>query len=402
MRKLLSAAAGALGLACAPAAYVIATATLAAATTVATEAELRAAFDSDSEVVLANDIDLVDCGEGDVDRDTATGPLVLDGQGHTIRQTCRGERVLSVNTDSDVTIKNVTITGGDATTDDGGGYQHAGTGNLSIVDSTIAGNTGCSEGGGVEVEEADAVQIIRSTLTGNRSFEESAVDLDEGGSLLVENSTVTGNIADAHGAVYGEDDPQNDGVLQLVYSDVVGNVAGPSGCVLPDAASAAEPEGADEPVAPQQIGEPANIGKNDTFHLQSFGSVVALPEGGPNCASNGEPFTDTVSDGYNYSDDDTCGFTDPTDQQNAPDPQLGALADNGGPTQTLLPAATSPLLDAIPLASCQADGAAQVTTDQRGITRPQGTGCEIGSVEIEVVVPPTPAPITVVTPTFTG
>jgi hypothetical protein len=42
------------------------------------------------------------------------------------------------------------------------------------------------------------------------------------------------------------------------------------------------------------------------------------------------------------------------------------------------------LLDFIPIASCQADGAAGVTTDQRGIARPQGPGCEIGSVEVEV------------------
>jgi hypothetical protein len=26
------------------------------------------------------------------------------------------------------------------------------------------------------------------------------------------------------------------------------------------------------------------------------------------------------ADGYNYSDDDLCGFTEPTDNQNSPDP----------------------------------------------------------------------------------
>ena len=77
------------------------------------------------------------------------------------------------------------------------------------------------------------------------------------------------------------------------------------------------------------------------------------------------------------------------------DPVLGALANNGGPTQTLLPLTGSPLLDAIPPASC---GAA---VDQRGITRPQGTGCDIGAVEVEVVTP-APAQAAVVTPKFTG
>jgi hypothetical protein len=60
----------------------------------------------------------------------------------------------------------------------------------------------------------------------------------------------------------------------------------------------------------------------------------------------------------------------------------------------MLPASTSPLLDAVPAASCQADGASAVTTDQRGVTRPQGTGCDIGAVEVAVAVP--------VDPSFTG
>ncbi|MGZ4715805.1 MAG: choice-of-anchor Q domain-containing protein [Acidimicrobiales bacterium] len=54
-----------------------------------------------------------------------------------------------------------------------------------------------------------------------------------------------------------------------------------------------------------------------------------------------------------------------------------------------MPATGSPLLNAVPTGSCQADGASGITTDQRGITRPQGTGCDIGAVEVEVAAPPT-------------
>jgi hypothetical protein len=99
----------------------------------------------------------------------------------------------------------------------------------------------------------------------------------------------------------------------------------------------------------------------------------------------------TDSSGYNFSDDDSCGFTA-----------------TGGPTMTLLPAATSPLVDAIPVANCHDDGAATLDTDQRGVTRPQGSGCDIGAVELEAVVPVTPVeppaaptPVTVA-PRFTG
>jgi hypothetical protein len=49
------------------------------------------------------------------------------------------------------------------------------------------------------------------------------------------------------------------------------------------------------------------------------------------------------------------------------------------------------LIDAIPIADC---GAMQgISTDERGVTRPQGPGCDIGAVEVSVIV---------VTPKFTG
>ncbi len=58
-------------------------------------------------------------------------------------------------------------------------------------------------------------------------------------------------------------------------------------------------------------------------------------------------------------------------------PLLGALLDNGGPTQTMLPATGSPAIGVVPSGSC---GSAQ---DQRGYTRPGGgkAGCDIGAVE---------------------
>ncbi len=57
-------------------------------------------------------------------------------------------------------------------------------------------------------------------------------------------------------------------------------------------------------------------------------------------------------------------------------PLLGPLQDNGGPTWTMRPLAVSPAIGAGSLAACTA-------TDQRGVPRPQGAGCDIGAVEIE-------------------
>ena len=80
-----------------------------------------------------------------------------------------------------------------------------------------------------------------------------------------------------------------------------------------------------------------------------------------------------TSNGHNLEDGNTCGFNATGDQPNT-DPLLGPLADNGGDTLThaLLPG--SPAIDA---GVC----IAEITTDQRGVARPQGTTCDIGAYE---------------------
>ena len=80
---------------------------------------------------------------------------------------------------------------------------------------------------------------------------------------------------------------------------------------------------------------------------------------------------------------DSCGLTEPTDLVNvsAEDLKLGPLADNGGPTMThaLLPGSVA--IDRIPPAMCvDADGQ-PLTTDQRGVARPQGGACDVGAFE---------------------
>jgi hypothetical protein len=58
------------------------------------------------------------------------------------------------------------------------------------------------------------------------------------------------------------------------------------------------------------------------------------------------------------------------------DPKLGPLALNGGPTRTHALLLGSPAIDAASTPDCP-------TTDQRGVLRPQGAACDIGSYERE-------------------
>ncbi len=223
----------------------------------------------------------------------------------------------------------------------------------TITDSTVAGNTRVGPGGGLVVsiveltDDAPQAQVVvvRSTFSGN-----SATGADgRGGGIYavtgevhVDDSTFSGNSAEVTGgAVYTS---TGDAVLR--HATVVGNSA-PTG---------------------------ANIGT--AAGLASFGSVVgAAAGGGADCAIAGA----TTSAGYNVGGDASCAFVGgPGDQSNVGDVQLGTLADNGGPTQTLLPLGTSPVAGAVPAAACTV-----FAVDQRGVTRPTGTDCEAGAVEIE-------------------
>lgn len=58
---------------------------------------------------------------------------------------------------------------------------------------------------------------------------------------------------------------------------------------------------------------------------------------------------------------------------------LGPLVDNGGPTETVALLARSPAVKVIPsgTVSCGIG----IATDQRGVSRPIGTGCDVGAYE---------------------
>jgi uncharacterized repeat protein (TIGR01451 family) len=142
------------------------------------------------------------------------------------------------------------------------------------------------------------------------------------------------------------------------------------------------PGTAGSPGSPGDAGEASEAGTGGNIAvgiatLTVDGTVVALAVSGGDCSG-----VDAVSESYNADSDDSCNFDDPTDLpgMDAAALALGALADNGGPTQTQRPDPSSVLVNDIPDADCFVD------VDQRGVTRPQGGGCEIGAVELAVEV----------------
>jgi predicted outer membrane repeat protein len=353
---------------------------------VATETQYRDALtalsgDNTGPHVIEVTADIVlDDGTGDPSY-TGTRPLTVNGNGHTI-DAGGNNRVLRFATASPLlTINDLTLTGGTDT--DGGGAIRA-FGSVSVNGSTFTGNTGPNGDGGA-IWADGSVSANNSTFTNNTATNGGAIDA--GGAVTVTGSTFAGNVADVDGGAIAATNDVSvtnstvtgnsgnidtgaidaTGRLALTYTTVASNGAAPSGEQLE----------ADELVA--------------------YGSVVADGQGpGTNCEVSGT----TTSNGYDYSDDASCAFTGTGDTQNGADPQLLALGDFGGPTQTRPPAVTSPLVDAIPVAACDPT----VTTDQRGLPRPSdgnddGTdGCDIGAVELQATPPP-PSPPTPAAPT---
>ena len=160
------------------------------------------------------------------------------------------------------------------------------------------------------------------------------------GTLTVSNSTFSGNVAYRGGGIINES-----GTVTVVNSTFSGNSGNEYG---------------------------GGIFNEDSLTLKN--TILANNPTGGNCDNDG-----TITDGGgNLEDANDCGFS--TSLTNT-DPNLGALADNGGPTQTFALAADSPALDAGDDTIC---AAAPVNNhDQRGVTRPQGTHCDIGAYERE-------------------
>jgi hypothetical protein len=103
-------------------------------------------------------------------------------------------------------------------------------------------------------------------------------------------------------------------------------------------------------------------------------SILANGQGGGNCGGQA-PITDA---GYNIDSGSSCGFSAASHSMINTQPQLDALASNGGPTQTMALPAGSPAVNAIPSTVTGCTG----TTDQRGTIRPQGAGCDVGAYEL--------------------
>ena len=265
------------------------------------------------------------------------------------------------------TVTGTTIEGN--TAGSGGGLDSFG-GAMTLRSSTVRGNSAASSGGGI-LNSID-LQVIETTIRDNQAVGEGGSGggiFNNGGQPTITRSTLSGNSAGSiGGGIFN-----NAGSLTITNSTLSGNSAGRDGGGIFNNAIASLTVTAST-LAGNSAESGGGIAVSFRSSLTIQASIFANPEGGNFGNDPGE--VNFTSLGNNLFTDTPVGFAlAPTDLVNT-DPMLGPLADNGGPTFTQALPAGSPAIDA-------SVAIAGVTTDQRGITRPQGSAPDIGAFELE-------------------
>src|SRR5919106_471057 len=230
----------------------------------------------------------------------------------------------------DITVERTRIVRNEAS---GAGGGLRGSGTVSVIESTIARNEASggilANGGGIS---ALGLNLVKSTVSGN------SADAQGGGvfgSGAIVNSTISGNTSETSGGGVS-----TSGTLSLLHVTIAANQAEAGGNGL------------------HRFGLSSEL---------SFQNTILANPGGTECA--GLP---PSSLGNNIVSDRSCGPRRAGDLP-ATDAHLGPLADYGGPTETHI------LTNPNPARGKAAD--VGLLEDQRGRSRPRGSGPDIGSVE---------------------
>jgi uncharacterized repeat protein (TIGR01451 family) len=310
-------------------------------------------------------------GELLIDKD-----LTIQGPGSNLLTIMRGAaasdfRVFEVNGSGagpTVNISGLTVSGGKATGNapagQGGAILQV-NGTLTISDSVVSGNAADLDGGGIF--GGGTLNISRSTVSGNTAGRHGG-GVEAQGDTSVSNSTVVNNTAQQEGGGIGTS-TSVDIDVNVESSTISGNTAANGGGFYLKAAA----------------------------NKYNFKNTILSGSTANVSGQDAENFGTLTSQGYNVvgsiqTNPGATFTTLPTDQLGtAPGLALDALnkpllADNGGPTLTVLPLPSSPAIDK--------GNSFGLTTDQRGFARPVdlldsafpdaagGDASDVGAVEV--------------------
>ena len=237
--------------------------------------------------------------------------VILNGEGNLTVDASDDHRVFAVGEQVTVELRGFTVTGGKVVGEFGGGIANGG--DLTLVNSTVRENAAesqpepcggdpCAAGraGGIWNGGEGTLTLVSTTVSGNTADSGGGI-FQSGATLMLTNSTVSGNTASEGGGIYND----GSGPATLTNSTVSENSAGSGSAILLSA------------VGP----------------FASIITTATLIDGA--CTQQGE--VTWTSGGYNIeSPGNTCGFDQTGDQSgvSAVLLDLQPLANNGGPTQT--------------------------------------------------------------------
>ncbi len=270
-----------------------------------------------------------------------------------------------VNSGDTLELSFCTLMDNEASTDGGGIFNDSGT--VVVTECDIDDNEAAGLGGGISNKNGGLVQLFQSTVSNNISDGDGGGIHNDEGTVEITDSTIWRNVSLARGSGI-----ENLDTVELVNTTISGNI----GIGLSNAT------GADATLTNCTVADNSGLGiSNDAVGIVSLKNTIV--------ADNNDIFNECTgiiqSEGNNLASDGSCGLTGPMDLLNT-DPLLGPLQDNGGPTFTHALDPASPAIDT-------GERLLWITTDQRGIARPQdGNGdrvayFDIGSYEFVLVLP---------------
>jgi len=260
-------------------------------------------------------------------------------------------------TQADLTLNSSTVSGNFADGYAGGIFSRSG--NVTLTNSTVSNNTSSKFAGGIYVFN-DTLTLNNSTLSGNQvvAFDQygyGGAIFAQSANITLTNSTLSGNSAAYVGGIWNWS-----GNITLTNSTLSGNAGTYAGSRW-NAGGIWAGSGA---VALTNSTVSGNSAAIDNGGIYIYGATKVVQSINSIVAGNASPGGDTNAILSAGSTNNIIGG----------DPKLGALANNGGPTQTMLPLPDSQAIEGGSDADCPA-------TDQRGVNRPQGAHCDIGAVE---------------------
>src|SRR5450759_2255420 len=211
------------------------------------------------------------------------------------------------------------------------------------------------------------------TISGNNAVR--VMQVGAGASLTLNNLTIANGIAAGGGGIF------NNGTATITNSTFSGNsAAGSFGAGIYTNSGTLTITNSTISGNSATGGFGAGVYNTGGGTVTLRNTILANNTSGGNCGG-----AININGGNNIDDGVTCGWGSAFGSKSSTPPLLGALANNGGPTQTFALLTGSPAIDGV---TSNPPNSAPLT-DQRGIPRPQGPRYDIGAFELDNTPPDT-------------